>query len=295
MIFVLSAFCTLSHLQMFGPRHVETQSLISFYWDQPYTPPEVPGRLTQNKWEGVSTKFLSSVWSMGVFIIQNMQVSLSVPNHSPLSVAILRSVSYKKWDPDTMYLVDCQNDFLLVRKFSGTKRCVSEHSICVTGAAVTWSENFWNMPCSEANINNKSMNQGWKMCQVTMYKNHFSLTSLLYFWPLLMRARLSCSCQPFCFSFPSAGIADKQHHATVTWFWFWQTFPRLWRMFAEDTIAWLGGLILSLILGMRSVPTDLILCWRCEWVTDVKELMPINPRILPCLFFYILFILLMLS
>lgn len=137
MIVVLLTFCALSRLRMFGPRHIETQSLISFYWYQPYTPPEVPGRLTQNKWEGVNTKptihpfrFLSLVWSMGVFIIQNMEMSLSVPSHSPLSVATLRSVSYETWHPDTMYLVDCQNNFLLVRKFPGTKRCVSEHSIC---------------------------------------------------------------------------------------------------------------------------------------------------------------------
>lgn len=118
---------------------------------------------------------------------------------------------------------------------------VCQNTAYVTGTAVTWSESFWNMPCSEANINNKSLNQGWKMCQVTMYKNHFSLTSLLYFWKVH-----PYSWGPDCPAVVSLSVSASQvlELQTSNNMPLWlgsdsDTFPRLWRMFSEDTIAWL--------------------------------------------------------
>lgn len=113
-----------------------------------------------------------------------------------------------------------------------------------------------------------------------MYKNHFSNVSTLLSGSPSQWGQ-SYSWGPDCLALVSHSVSASPvlelQTSNIMPAWLdsdSDTFPHPWRMFSEDALG-CGGLI----PGMRSVPTDLILCWRCEWVTDVKESMPIRPRV----------------
>lgn len=107
---------------------------------------------------------------------------------------------------------------------------------------------------------------------------------------LLMRAGLPGTCQPFCLSFPSAGTADKQHHASVTWFWFWHLSTSLknvlWRCSCLAVVVWSLGWDLSQPIWFCVEGVNGWQMWRNQCQSDLEPTLSL---------FYILLILLVMS